>query len=188
MYNVNIANTYGPGKQATALSAKNSNQGYYGCKITGYQDTLLADGPGYQYYSNCYIEGAVDYIYGKASAWFGECTLSSNDSGAITANSRESSSDPGYYVIDSSTITSSVSGLTQKVYLGRPWRALARVSFQRSTLPDLINPKGYTTLADNATPIFMEYQNTGTGADTSQRVTFTKQTALLTHEQVLGSD
>ncbi|KAI3607947.1 pectinesterase a [Moniliophthora roreri] len=188
MYNVNIANTYGPGKQATALSAKNSNQGYYGCKITGYQDTLLADGPGYQYYSNCYIEGAVDYIYGKASAWFGECTLSSNGPGAITANSRESSSDPGYYVIDSSTITSSASGLTQKVYLGRPWRALARVSFQRSTLLDLINPKGYTTLADNATPIFMEYQNTGAGADTSQRVTFTKQTALITHEQVLGSD
>ena len=39
-----------------------------------FQDTLLADG-GKQYYSNCYIAGAVDYIYGDASAWFGECTL-----------------------------------------------------------------------------------------------------------------
>lgn len=70
--------------------------------------------------SNCYIEGAVDYIYGSASAWFGECTIASNGGVAITANSRNSATDPSYYVIDSSTITSgTTTSLVGDVYLGR---------------------------------------------------------------------
>ena len=144
MYNINVANTYGQGKQATALAARGHQQAYYGCQFTGYQDTLLADAVGGpQYYSNCYIEGAVDYIYGGSSAWFGECVLASNGPGAITANSRGSASDPSYYVIDSSTITSATSAdLVGQVYLGRPWEIYARVVFQRSVLPDLINPAG----------------------------------------------
>ncbi|KAF8913661.1 pectin methyl esterase [Mucidula mucida] len=190
LYNCNLVNSYGKGVQATAVAARGSHQGYYGSSFTSYQDTLFADG-GYQYYSNCYIEGAVDYIYGNAGAWFGECTLASNGGGAITANSRETADDPKYYVIDSSKIVqaaSATSDLTSAVYLGRPWRVLARVVFQRSVLPDLINPKGYTTLADNATPIFSEFNNTGEGADTSQRVTYTPISALVSKSTVLGSD
>ncbi|KAF8074914.1 pectin methyl esterase [Lyophyllum atratum] len=195
MYNINIKNTYGAGKQATALSAKATRQGYYGCSFTGYQersssDTLLADGAlNYQYYGNCYIEGAVDYIYGGASAWFGECAIASVGGGAITANSRQVATDPSYYVIDSSTITSNTAtSLVGKVYLGRPWRGLARVVFQRSVLPDLINAAGWTTLAVGATPIFQEYGNTGAGASTSGRVTETPLSAQITQQQVLGSD
>ncbi|KAJ7676219.1 pectin methyl esterase [Mycena rosella] len=192
IYNVNIANSFGAGKQATALSATGTQQGFYGLSVSGYQDTLLADGGGavrYQYYSNCFIEGAVDYIYGSASAWFGECTLASNGGGAITANSRESATDPTYYVIDSSTITSgTTTSLTGDVYLGRPWRMYARVIFQRSVLPDLINPIGYTTLAAGATPIYSEFMNTGAGASTAQRVMYTPTFALISHEQVLGSN
>ncbi|KAK0225624.1 pectin methyl esterase [Armillaria fumosa] len=179
LYNCIVKNTYGQGKQATAVAARGNKQ-----------DTLLADG-GYQYYSNCYIEGAVDYIYGDASAWFGECTLASNGGGAITANSREEASDASYYVIDSSVIVqanSSTSDLTEKVYLGRPWRVLARVVFQNSELPDLINPKGYTTLASNATPIFSEYGNTGDGSDTSERLYYTPISAAISKSSVLGSD
>ncbi|KAF7364881.1 Pectin methyl esterase [Mycena venus] len=192
IYNINIVNSFGPGKQATALSATGTRQGFYGLKVTGYQDTLLADGGGtlrYQYYSNCYIEGAVDYIYGSASAWFGECTIASNGGGAITANSRDSTTDPSYYVIDSSTITSAVTtSLVGDVYLGRPWRMYARVIFQNSVLPNLINAAGYTTLAAGATPIYSEIDNTGAGASTSQRVMYTPMTTPITHAQVLGSD
>ncbi|KAG6864845.1 hypothetical protein C0991_006786 [Blastosporella zonata] len=189
MYNVNIRNTWGSGVQATALAARGVQQGYYGCAFYGYQDTLLADASGPQYYSNCYIEGAVDYIYGGASAWFGECVLASVGGGAITANSRTLTTDTSYYVIDSSTITSNTStSLVGKVYLGRPWRVNARVVFQRSVLPDLINAAGWTTLAANATPIFQEWGNTGAGADTSARVYETPLSAQITHAQVLGSN
>ncbi|KAJ7262945.1 pectin methyl esterase [Mycena rebaudengoi] len=188
IYNVNIVNSFGQGKQATALSATGTRQGFYGLSVSGYQDTLLAD-KGQQYYSNCHIQGAVDYIYGSASAWFGECTIASNGGGAITANSREVQTDPGYYVIDSSTITSnSTTSLVGKVFLGRPWRMYARVVFQNSVLPNLIAPAGYTTLAAGATPIFSEFGNTGAGASTSARVMYTPISAAITHAQVLGSD
>ncbi|KAL0571450.1 hypothetical protein V5O48_010519 [Marasmius crinis-equi] len=190
LYNLNIANTYGAGSQATALSARATRQAFYGLYVTGYQDTLFADAhPGYQYYSRSLIEGAIDYIYGAASAWFNECTISNNGAGgAITANSREDPDDAGYYVIDSSNVTTSVSGLKGQIYLGRPWRVLARVVYQRSVLGDSINPKGWTTMAEGATPIFMEFNNTGAGANTSQRQMTTTQTALITREQVLGLD
>lgn len=104
-YNINFKNTYGSGSQAVAVTANGDQQGFYGCGFYGYQDTLYAKS-GNQYYSNCYMEGAVDYIFGDASAWFGECTIASNGGGAITATSRETADDTTYYVIDHSTVCS----------------------------------------------------------------------------------
>ncbi|TRX90476.1 hypothetical protein FHL15_008645 [Xylaria flabelliformis] len=176
MYNINVVNGYGAGAQAVALTANGNQQGYYGCIVK--DENEMSDNPdslyakaGDQYYSNCYIAGATDYIFGKAAAWFGECTIASKAGGAITANSREETSDTTWYVIDHSTITS-VSGtsLSGKVYLGRPWRVLARVIYQYNTLTSVVAAAGWTTLADNATPIFQEYQNTGDGSSTSSRV------------------
>ena len=57
-----------------AVTANANRLGFYGCQFKSYQDTLYAKS-GYQYYSNCYVEGAVDYIFGDATAWFGECEL-----------------------------------------------------------------------------------------------------------------
>ncbi|ROV91875.1 hypothetical protein VMCG_09179 [Cytospora schulzeri] len=184
LYNINVKNTYGSGSQAVALVANGNQQGYYGCGFYGYQDTLYAKS-GDQYYSNCYIEGAVDYIFGDASAWFGECTIASNGGGAVTASSREDSDDTAWYVIDHSTVeAASGYDLEEKVYLGRPWRALARVIYQYSTLTDVINPTGWTTLYDGATPIFEEYDNTGDGSDTSDRVYETTASSAVTKSQL----
>ncbi|KAM3068216.1 hypothetical protein ACMFMG_011262 [Clarireedia jacksonii] len=137
-YNIIFKNTYGAGAQAVAVTANGDKQGYYGCSFTGYQDTLYTKF-GKQYYSNCYIEG----------------TIASNGGGAITASSRTLASETGWFVIDSSTITqasTATTSLTGKVYLGRPWRVLARVIFQNSVLTDIINAAGWTTLAADATP------------------------------------
>lgn len=69
LYNVNVANGYGEGSQAIALSAYAAS-GYYGCQFTGYQDTVLAQ-TGNQIYANSLIEGATDFIFGQNSpAWF----------------------------------------------------------------------------------------------------------------------
>ncbi|TEY77500.1 hypothetical protein BOTCAL_0054g00300 [Botryotinia calthae] len=187
-YNVNFANTYGAGVQAVAVTANGDQQGYYGCSFTGYQDTLYAKA-GKQYYSNCYIEGAVDYIFGNAAAWFGECTIASNGGGAITANSMTLATDSAWYIIDSSTITQATGySLTGKVYLGRPWRALARVIFQNSVLTDVVNAAGWTTLAADATPIFMEYANTGAGSSTSARIYETAATGTVSKTTLWGSN
>lgn len=87
-YNINIANTYGEGSQAIALSAY-ADSGYYACQITGYQDTVLAE-EGYQLYAQSYIEGATDFIFGQYSpAWFNECDIGvlAASEGTITGES-----------------------------------------------------------------------------------------------------
>lgn len=86
------------------MTANADYVGFYACGFIGYQDTLYAKS-GQQYYSNCYIEGAVDYAFGDAAAWFGECTFASNGGGAITATSRETTTDTTWFVIDSSTVS-----------------------------------------------------------------------------------
>lgn len=145
-YNINIKNTYGKGSQAIALSAYNTQQGYYGVGFYGYQDTLLAE-TGNQVYGKCYIEGAVDFIFGQhAVAWIDSSDIRvSAGGGAITANGRASSSDPSYYVINKSSvdISQGASVGTGTVYLGRPWSEYARVVFQNTVLGGIINGAGW---------------------------------------------
>ncbi|KAH6617408.1 carbohydrate esterase family 8 protein [Chaetomium tenue] len=188
-YNINFRNTYGTQGQAVAVAANGDKQGYYACGFFGYQDTLYAKS-GRQYYSNCYVEGAVDYIFGNAAAWFGECTVASNGGGYITASSRTNAEDTGWYVFDHSTIrAASGVNVAGKVFLGRPWRVLARVIFQNSDLTDVVHPEGWTTMAEGGTPEFREFQNTGDGSGTSKRKWLTSPTtAGVSKTQLWGSD
>ncbi|KAJ5719697.1 pectinesterase family protein [Penicillium malachiteum] len=154
MYNINVENGYGEGAQAVALVGNADRLGFYGCQFSGYQDTLYAKA-GTKYCSNCLIEGADDYIFGDASAWFGECDIVSTGSGSITANSREESTDSAWYAFDNSNLkAASGLDLDGEVYLGRPWRVLARVIYQNSDLGSLINAAGWTTMAEGATPLY----------------------------------
>ncbi|KAM0544664.1 hypothetical protein ACHAPJ_011725 [Fusarium lateritium] len=185
-YNINFVNGYTDG-QAVALTANGNKTGFYGCSFKSRQDTLYAKN-GWMYYSNCYIEGAVNYIFGNGHAWFGECTIASNGRGYITATSRTEPDDTSRYIIDHSTITSTGSeDLTGKGFLGRPWRVNARVMYQYSTLTEVVNPEGYAPMAEEATPIFQEYGNTGKGADTSKRKYFTPADSALTKKDLWGS-
>ncbi|KAG8790930.1 hypothetical protein FRC17_008834, partial [Serendipita sp. 399] len=106
LYNLNIANTYGTvtnKTQAIALSVQAGQFGCYGCKITGIQDTLLAN-KGAQVYAQSYISGSTDFIFGSsASIWITKSIIQTLANGYITASGR-SSEDANYYVIDQSTI------------------------------------------------------------------------------------
>lgn len=144
-YNINIKNTYGQGSQAIALSAYNTKQGYYGVGFYGYQDTLLTE-TGNQVYGKCYIQGAVDFIFGQhARTWIDSTDIRVSGSGAITANGRSSSSDVSYYVINESSVDTAqgASVSSGSVYLGRPWSEYARVCFQNTVLSGIINSAGW---------------------------------------------
>lgn len=78
--------------------------------------------------------------------------------------------------------------MSEKVYLGRPWRVLARVVFQNSKLGAVVNPKGWTTMAEGATPLYYEWNNSGDGSGTGDRLYESKLEAAVTHATVLGSD
>jgi pectinesterase len=74
LYNVNVNNGYGKGSQAVALSAQ-VDSGYYGCRFTGFQDSVLVN-DGKQIYSRCLVQGATDFVFGRrGAAWFERCDV-----------------------------------------------------------------------------------------------------------------
>ncbi|KAG5351236.1 hypothetical protein C0989_007296 [Termitomyces sp. Mn162] len=123
MYNVNVKNTFGPGVQAIAISQYGSRVGLYACGFYGYQDTLYAN-EGTQVYLKSYIEGAVDFIFGRHGlAFFGGNTIAVAGPGCITASGRITDDD-GSYVFENNEIilaSDAVSGTADKVFFGRPW-------------------------------------------------------------------
>lgn len=192
-YNINIKNTYGAGSQAMALCAYNTQQGYYGVGLYGYQDTLLAE-TGNQVYGKCYIEGAIDFIFGQhAVAWFDQCDIRASAPGTITANGRSSSSDASYYVINKSSVSTSgsSSATSGSVFLGRPWSQYARVCFQNTVLGSIINSAGWEVWSQSspntADVTFEEYGNTGAGASGTRASFSTKLSSALTISNILGS-
>ncbi|CAK5271201.1 unnamed protein product [Mycena citricolor] len=194
LYNINVKNTFGQGAQAIAVSAYGSNQGYYGCGLYGYQDTLLAES-GTQFYGHSYIQGAVDFIFGQhAFAYFQSCTIASSGAGSITAHGPASSTD-GIYVINQATLTtaSGAGSLTGQVYLGRPWSQYARVVYTYTTMGAHINGAGWSQWSaatpNTADVLFAEYQSTGAGA-AGTRASFSKKLSSptgYTIQDTLGS-
>ncbi|KAK0470932.1 pectin lyase fold/virulence factor [Armillaria novae-zelandiae] len=200
LYNVNVKNTFGQAStngQALALSAYGTNQGYYGVGFYSYQDTVLAE-TGNQFYGSCYIEGAVDYIFGQyARAYFHKNMIASVGAGAITANGRSSSSGVSLFVINKATITTSNSATTSlqgKVYLGRPWEDYARVVYTSCSLGNLINSAGWeqwSSSSPNTDHVtFAEYESIGSGASGTRAsfATTLTSTSGYTISDVLGSD
>ncbi|KAH7113734.1 carbohydrate esterase family 8 protein-like protein [Dendryphion nanum] len=179
LYNLNIANTFGQADrngQALALSAQKTNQGFYGCRFTGYQDTIYAN-EGRQIYAKSYINGAVDFIFGlRAIAWFNDVDIESIGRGFITANGREAENNTSIYVFNQSKVNGT-SG-ANSTYLGRPWRTFSRVVFQKSYLGHVVRPEGWSKWDDVQSVenvYYKEYKNFGPGAETGARANFSAQ-------------
>ncbi|KAF3759889.1 family 8 carbohydrate esterase [Cryphonectria parasitica EP155] len=180
LYNIDFINTYAPSSSTAALAADfyGTNMAAYGCSFKGYQDTLLAN-QGVQVFSNCYIEGSVDFIWGYSKAYFHQCYIASNTAGAcITAQNRPSSTWAGGYVFDSCyvTYTSSYGTTTGTTYLGRPWSQYAVVVYKNSYLDKHIAAAGWkiwsTSSPQTDNVLFGEYNNSGPGAWSSSRASF----------------
>ncbi|EFX03076.1 pectinesterase precursor [Grosmannia clavigera kw1407] len=178
---------------AALINLSKNVAGYYGVGLFGYQDTLLAQ-TGNQVYASCYIEGAVDFIFGQyARIWVTQSRLAVTASGgSITASGRAASSGDSLFVIDQSTINAADSSTAAAgtVYLGRPWGAYARVVYQLNSLSSIINSAGWSVWSKTDTRtsnvVFQEYQNSGTGAS-GTRFFETKTSAPVTIDTVLGS-
>ncbi|KAF5989133.1 pectinesterase precursor [Fusarium coicis] len=94
--------------------------------------------------SNDFAAYNINFVNGYSWA----ATIASNGPGCITASSRTEPIDTSRYIINHSTITSTgTQDLTNKVYLGRPWRLNARVMYQYSTLTNIVRPEGYSPRA-----------------------------------------
>lgn len=168
IYNLNIANTFGysaKNGQALALSAQNTDQGFYGCNFTGYQDTIYAN-QGRQIYARSFVNGAVDFIFGlRARAWFHKLDIETIGPGYISANGRDAANNTSLYVFNEVRVTGS-SGPNSTV-LGRPWRPYSRTVFQKSYLGDVVRAEGWQVWDDVQSVDnvwYREYKNFGPGA------------------------
>ncbi|CUS15888.1 unnamed protein product [Tuber aestivum] len=185
VYNMNFENNYGngggPGSQAQALALSQSGErnGYYAVGFYSYQDTVFtADGT--SYFGNNYIQGAVDYIFGrKGTAYFYNSILANSNRGFITAQGRESDSYSAAFVFDKAKLITVVNGTDNKMYLGRPWGNHSTVLFKNSDFGNVLDARGWTawSTTDPRTDAvyYAEYNNMGASAWGSSRASFAKQ-------------
>lgn len=95
--NITFENSSGPVGQAVACFVSGDRAIFRNCRFLGFQDTLYTYGvPSRQYYEDCYIEGTVDFIFGKSTAVFNRCTIHSKGNGYVTAPATEKDADYGY--------------------------------------------------------------------------------------------
>ncbi|MFC6647470.1 pectinesterase family protein [Granulicella cerasi] len=174
--NITFENTAGPTGQALAIAVSADRAIFKRCRFLGDQDTLFAD-YGRQYYVDSYIEGGVDFIFGNATAVFDRDEIHILRPGYLTAQSRTNAEQPTGYVIKDSRVTAGdLQG--KRFFLGRPWRAYARVVVMRTELPVSLDPRGWSEWKQNAAELakvsFAEFENKGPGAATQGRASWTR--------------
>ncbi|CAN6971517.1 unnamed protein product [Brassica rapa subsp. trilocularis] len=163
---------------------------FYGCSFISVQDTL-ADLVGRHYFKNCYIEGAIDFIWGGGQSLYEKCVIyvkammnvkgMMNDEmvksrgmlpGFITAQGRQSEQDTSGFVFKNCEIKGD-----GRASLGRAYRGYSRVVFYATSMSNVIVPQGwdawhYKGEEDKIT--FVEVKCTGEGANKQGRVGWEK--------------
>ncbi len=174
--NITIENNSARLGQAVALHTEGDRLRFIGCRFLGHQDTVYTGRGGTRLlFRDCYIEGTTDFIFGPSTAWFENCTIKSKADSYITAASTPADVEYGYVFNRCRLIADE--GIS-KVYLGRPWRPYAYTLFMNCTLGSHIVPAGWENWRnpDNEkTARYAEYNNSGEGANTKQRVAWSRQ-------------
>ncbi|KAK3188755.1 hypothetical protein Dsin_028316 [Dipteronia sinensis] len=151
---------------------------FYHCAFYSTHNTLF-DYKGRHYYANCYIQGSIDFIFGRGRSLFDNCELfvvadqRVSIHGSITAQNREDEGDNSGFVF----IKGKVYGIGN-VYLGRAKGPYSRTIFAKTYLSKTIVPQGWTNWSyDGSTENLYqaEYKCHGPGAETMNRVPWSKQ-------------
>jgi pectinesterase len=184
--NITFKNTSGAVGQAPAIKTTGDKLVFKNCSFTGFQGTYYAN-KNFQYHLNCYVEGAVDFIYGDAQSVFDKCTIKHTAGGYVSApaDSKLSKVINGktYYMgllFNECNLTAST-GVTSGCYLGRPWGTPYTTSvFTNCTLGTHINSAGWVKMTTDAelTAIMAEYKSKnadGSLTNVSSRVSWSKQ-------------
>lgn len=182
--NISFENKYGVafqnGPQALAIITKNDRFTFYNCKLRSFQDTwqTTTNGVNDRHYAyDCWIEGAVDYIYGGGDVFIDQCTLYNMRSGAvIVAPSHKNETKYGY-VFNSCVIDGNTAAADGNLKLGRPWQNAPVAVFLNSTMKIIPAPEGWTNMGV-IPKLFAEYNSVdskGYPIDlTGRKTTFTE--------------
>uniref|UniRef100_A0A7N0VMZ2 Pectinesterase n=1 Tax=Kalanchoe fedtschenkoi TaxID=63787 RepID=A0A7N0VMZ2_KALFE len=156
---------------AVAAAVGGDKQAFYDCGFSGYQDTLW-DQAGRHYFSECYIEGAVDFIFGYAQSFYEKCTINVTGYGYITAQGRSKPDETNGYVFEQCNVVG-----TGPTYLGRAYGAYSRVIYHSCTIDADIVPQGWDPwfqAGHEENLYYVESDCKGAHYDTSKRVKWLK--------------
>lgn len=174
--NLTIENNAAQLGQAVALHTESDRLKFINCRILGNQDTIYTGAKFTRlYFKDCYIDGTTDFIFGPSTALFEDCIIHSKRNSYVTAASTPKEAKYGY-VFKHCKLTAEPG--VDKVYLGRPWRPYAYTLFIECELGKHIVSAGWHNWgkqSNEETARYMEYKNTGEGANASERVAWSKQ-------------
>src|SRR3954468_1252796 len=174
--NLTFQNTAGPVGQAVAVFVAGDRAKFKNCRFLGFQDTLYTFAPeSRQYYNHCYIEGAIDFIFGSSTAVFDSCVIYGKTGGFYTAASTPEGKKFGYVFLHSN-ITGDAA--PNSFLRGRPWLPYAKTVYLYCMLDKQVPPAGgnnWSNPANEMTAYYAEYKNSGPGASTSKRIAWSHQ-------------
>src|SRR5690349_15279377 len=166
-------------RQAVAVLTRADRLAFERVRFLGNQDTLYVNSPdaatpARALFRDCYVEGNVDFIFGRATAVFDHCRIHSLDrgtppDGCVTAPST-SISHPYGLLLTHCRLTSTAPAGT--VLLGRPWHpsqdpaAIGQTVIRDSWLGAHIAPVAWSDFGTWPwrEARFAEFRNTGPGA------------------------
>ncbi|MBN2036381.1 MAG: hypothetical protein JW768_06525 [Chitinispirillaceae bacterium] len=171
--NLTIRNT-ATSAQAVALHSNGDCQTFLHCRIRGWQDTYFSNIRTRTYFKDCFLEGAVDYLFGFGIVLFDSCLINTiRTGGYMTAAATSQDYRFGLTfmhcrIVNPPSVTS--------FYLGRPWFAHARTVLMYCWESSAVNPAGWKAWNGREdTCFYREYQCTGPGSGISARVAFGRQ-------------
>ncbi|KAL3734169.1 hypothetical protein ACJRO7_023505 [Eucalyptus globulus] len=166
-----VQNTYGSGAKAVALRVSGDRVAFLACRITSHQDTLLDD-VGRHYYSNCYIEGNVDFIFGNVASLF-QISFQMPCAFGVARRRVHHGLAPRIAVREHGL---HLLGLhdhgPHQHFLGPPMGPYSRVIFALSYMSSAVLPQGWDDRGDSTKQrmaYYGQYECYGPGADTSKR-------------------
>ena len=161
------------GSQALALLATGDRAVFHNVRLLGNQDTLYS-GSARQYFSDCYIEGNVDFIFGDGKVVFDRCEIHStrHAGGYVTAQGKRYADQDSIFVFNHCKLTAEPG--VARVWLGRPWRAYASVVFLNTEMDSHIERAGWREWHPGETHYletvyYAEYNSSGPGAHPADR-------------------
>ncbi|MFG1967869.1 pectinesterase family protein [Nonomuraea fuscirosea] len=193
--------------QAVAVRTTGDRQVYDNVRFLGNQDTLYvntasAGTAARQYFHDCYVEGDVDFIFGRATAVFDGCVIkalsrgSADDNGYVTAASTEVSHPYGILIHRSHLVSDAPAGT---FHLGRPWpaggstTARGQVLIRESWLGQQVKDAPWTDMSGLSwrDARLSEYRNHGPGAgvnDDRPQLTAARARAFTPERYLAGAD
>ena len=186
--NLTFENSAGAVGQALAIRVDGDRAAFRNCRFLGWQDTIFLN-RGRQYFENCDITGATDFIFGGATAWFEKCRIHCAGNGYIAAASTPYD-EPFGYVFSNCKITGEPG---VKTFLGRPWRIYASTIYLNCEMSEAVRPQGWDAWgkADAGKTRYAEFGSYGDGASETNRPGWTRQLTKaeagnITVEKVVG--